>query len=135
MASFGFFLKPSSLSDALLYALLSQPAPQNSIGSYESYADWFIWTNQQRMEEAYRYMRDRLESIGLEVFPSNSGHFIWTKMVDDTRWGTWDEELAGFEQVFDSGVYIVSRRDWSRFVRATDLTVSFSGSRLAVPRF
>jgi hypothetical protein len=113
MASFGLFIKPSSLSDTLLYAMLTQPAPGNSSGSFESYADWFIQTNQQRMGEAYRYMRDRLESLGLEVFPSSSGHFIWTRVADDAKWGSWDEELAGFERIFDAGVYIVSRRRMS----------------------
>ena len=109
MASFGLFIKPSSLSDTLLYAMLTQPGPESSNESFESYADWFIATNQQRMERAYRYMRDRLESLGLVVFPSTSGHFIWTRMPDESEWGSWDDELVGFERIFDTGVYIVSR--------------------------
>lgn len=89
--------------------MLTQPAPESSNGSFETYADWFIDTNKQRMEVAYRYMRDRLESLGLEVFPSSSGLFIWTKVAEDAKWGSWQEELAAFERMYSAGVYIVSR--------------------------
>jgi DNA-binding transcriptional MocR family regulator len=108
MASFGLFIKPSSATDALLYAMLTGPSPSNAPGGFDSYADWFIHTNQERMGHAYRYMRDRLEKMGLEVIPSTAGHFLWTKVPDELGWNTWDEELAGFERIFDGGVYIVS---------------------------
>jgi hypothetical protein len=112
MSSFGLFIKPSSVSDALLYALLTAPPPtgdENSqTGSFECYADWFIHINQRRMREAYRYMRDRLERAGLEVVPSHAGHFIWTKVSNEAGWESWEGELNGFEKIFDARVYIVS---------------------------
>lgn len=114
MSSFGLFIKPSSVSDALLYALLTAPPPTGDVdqdghtGSFECYADWFIHTNQRRMREAYRYMRDRLEKAGLEVVPSYAGHFIWTKVSKVAGWGSWESELDGFGKIFDAGVYIVS---------------------------
>jgi hypothetical protein len=117
MASFGLFIKPSSVSDALLYALLTAPPPagdedlqkEGHTGlKFECYADWFIDTNQRRMRDAYRYMRDRLEKAGLEVIPSHAGHFIWTKVSKEAGWGSWEGELDGFGKIFDAGVYIVS---------------------------
>lgn len=114
MASFGLFIKPSSVSDALLYALLTAPSPTGNedqdshSGSFECYADWFIHTNQRRMRDAYRYMRDRLERAGLAVVPSHAGHFIWTKVSEEAGWGSWEGELDGFGKIFDGGVYIVS---------------------------
>jgi len=112
MASFGLFIKPSSVSDTLLYALLTTPAPtgKDEMGSFGCYADWFIRANQLKMRDAYRYMRDRLEAVGLEVVPSNAGHFIWTRLPDTSGWASWADELREFGKIFDGGVYIVSRR-------------------------
>jgi hypothetical protein len=116
MSSFGLFIKPSSVSDALLYALLTAPPPaadediqkDGPTETFECYADWFIHTNQRRMRDAYRYMRDRLETAGLEVVSSHAGHFIWTKVSNEAGWGSWVGELDGFGKIFDTGVYIVS---------------------------
>lgn len=111
MASFGLFIKPSSVSDTLLYALLTTPAPTgcDEMGTFGCYADWFVHANQLKMRDAYRYMRDRLEAVGLDVVPSNAGHFIWTRVPAESGWISWDDELREFGKIFDGGVYIVSR--------------------------
>jgi hypothetical protein len=131
--SIALFMKVSSATDTLFYALLSSPAPDTSSEARapsetlqaiksacgaidpahpreveESFASWFIAENRRRLTDSAAYMTNWFVERGFKVYPANAGHFLWVDFGDRVGWDTWDRELDGFNEVFNQRVYIVS---------------------------
>lgn len=131
--SIALFMKVSSATDTLFYALLSSPAPELSPEAKtptetlpaiksacdaidpskpaqleDSFASWFIAENQRRLTDSAVYMTNWFVERGFKIYPANAGHFLWVDFGDRVGWDTWDRELEGFGEVFNQRVYIVS---------------------------
>jgi hypothetical protein len=132
--SLALFMKVSSATDTLFYALLSSPAPHDSpeetdrsktlsaiqaacdaidpsrpASIEECFASWFVAENRRRLTDSAAYLTKWFEDRGFKVYPANAGHFLWVDFGDRVGWDTWDRELEGFNEVFNQRVYIVSR--------------------------
>ncbi|KAI5449838.1 hypothetical protein NCC49_003954 [Naganishia albida] len=130
--SLALFMKVSSATDTLFYALLSSPAPEfpseeasdraetikaihaacdaidasRPMRIEDSFASWFVTENRRRLTDSAAYMTNWFETRGFKVYPANAGHFLWVDFGDRIGWDTWDRELDGFNEVFNQRVYI-----------------------------
>lgn len=132
--SLALFMKVSSATDTLFYALLSSPAPHLSPEEMdrsktlmavqaacdaidpsrpapieESFAAWFVAENRRCLTDSAAYLTKWFEERGFKVYPANAGHFLWVDFGDRVGWDTWERELEGFNEVFNQRIYIVSR--------------------------
>jgi 1-aminocyclopropane-1-carboxylate synthase len=107
LAPLSLFTKISTPADCLFSALLTEPHADGK----ESFVSWFMRENSTRLGSVHEFAVDWFNSRGVDVTPSNAGHFIWVNIGKKMGWKTVEEEEAGFCRIFDAGLYIVSPLD------------------------
>ncbi|ORY25180.1 pyridoxal phosphate-dependent transferase [Naematelia encephala] len=96
MANTSMLMKISSPADVIFSTLLTD----------DSYLEYFISTNRQRLGDAQAFVRGWFVQRGVTVAPSNAGNFIWVDLGGKLGFRDVATEKKVFQKLLDGGVYI-----------------------------
>lgn len=102
---------------------LIQHAAATLLNDIEWCDNFYLPTNQRRMQEAYTKALKRLEGMGVKVRRSQAGFFVWANLQSFLCPCTEEEELKLFDELFESGLFLVPgsklycvNPGWFRFI-------------------
>ncbi|XP_064635185.1 1-aminocyclopropane-1-carboxylate synthase-like protein 1 [Lineus longissimus] len=91
---------------------------QNRLTTLISDRDWmnnvYFPTNLARMRRARKLMKEGLEDVGIKVYPSKAGFFIWADFSEVLHPLTFETEIAFFLKLIElqsGGVYMVPGKE------------------------